>query len=222
MRSILIIYVAAGITLLGAAFGSAAYLGHAYATQRAITVLKPQGNELAGRQAVYSHELHSAGAALILALLMVAVLVSARNLQRQVGLDVSRQLKIVVAVPLGLISFALFMNLAEDIRVVPEKDPTAVFINGGIVLVVMAAYFFICEYLLSRRNPQAVWKHWPTILALTSTLIVTPVLVIASGETMENVMQAAGLAIFAVVFSCAGAALAARAARHRNPPTLSA
>ena len=123
--------------------------------------------------------------------------------------------KIVVAVLLGLFSFVLWINLAADIRVVPEKDPRAKFINGGLVLAVMAAYFFICEYLLSRRNPQTVWKHWPTILALTSMLILLPVLVLTSGETIDNVMQAVGLAIFAVVCSCAGAAVAARAARHK-------
>jgi cytochrome bd-type quinol oxidase subunit 2 len=99
---------------------------------------------------------------------------------------------------------------------VREKSPAAVFINGGIVVIVIAAYFFTCEYLLSRRNPQATWKDWPTILALTLTLIITAIVALVVEPNKSAALQAAGVAILAVVFSCAGAVVAARAARHKS------
>ena len=218
MRSLFAIYVVAGTTLYFATFGSALFLSNAIWTQHEITTSHLQGEDLARRQAVLGHDVNLIVGGFFLALLQLVILDSARKLRKQAVLpdqsyDLSKKLKIFAGLLLGVTAVALFIVLAETIRVVPAKDPRAELINGGFVVIIMGTYLFTSEYLLSRRNPQALRKHWPTILALTLPFLVTGAMAVGN-EGLKS--EGLGMALLAVVFSCAGAAMAARVARHQS------
>jgi uncharacterized membrane protein len=68
--------------------------------------------------------------------------------------------KMVLAFFLGLVSFFLFFFIGET---------TSHYLgNVGLIaaFILMAAYFFICQFRLSRGNPNAYRKDWPVMLAL--------------------------------------------------------
>ena len=87
-----------------------------------------------------------------------------------------------VALVLGVFSFFLFFFIGE----------TASFHWGDTGLIVafimMAAYFFICQFLLSRGNPDAHRKDWPVMLALDVIWIVL-LIVMVFGEKREVVLS---------------------------------
>ena len=124
-----------------------------------------------------------------------------------------KTLKILLAFLIGVFALLLFFVLGEGIRI-PSHIPGAENIHRSIVIVVLGAYFFIAEYLLSRRNPQALRTDWPLILALNLMLIISAGIAFAIEPNRVAVMEAVVTAVLTVAFSCAGAALAGRAARH--------
>jgi len=126
---------------------------------------------------------------------------------------ISKMWKILVAFVLGLFSFPLLFLLGEGMQI-PPGIPAAQYIGWGIFIIVFGGYFFISEYFLSRGNPQALWKDWPVVLALTATLIVTAVIAFMVEPNRSAAMGTVVIVIFAMVCSLAGAALAARVARH--------
>ena len=63
--------------------------------------------------------------------------------------------KPIIAFFLGILSFVIYRFFLEILG----EYISAVF-------VILAAYFFICQVLLSRGNPHAFRKDWPTMLAL--------------------------------------------------------
>jgi hypothetical protein len=63
--------------------------------------------------------------------------------------------KPIIAFFLGILSFVIYRFFLEILG----EYISAVF-------VILAAYFFICQFLLSRGNPHAFRKDWPTMLAL--------------------------------------------------------
>ena len=77
----------------------------------------------------------------------------------------------------------------------------------------LAPYFLISQYLLSRGNPQAVRKDWPSILALNLPLLVSDIICLIVEPNKGAKLSALCLAILAVSCSYAGAGLAARTAR---------
>ena len=107
----------------------------------------------------------------------------------------------------------LFFVLGEGVRI-PSRIPGAENIHRSIVLIVLGAYFFMAQYLLSRRNPQALRTNWPLMLALNLMLIISAGIAFAIEPNRVAVMETVVTAVFTVAFSCAGAALAGRVARH--------
>jgi hypothetical protein len=63
--------------------------------------------------------------------------------------------KPIIAFFLGVLSFVIYRFFLEILG----EYISAVFI-------ILAAYFFICQFLLSRGDPHAFCKDWPTMLAL--------------------------------------------------------
>ena len=73
--------------------------------------------------------------------------------------------KILKAFLIGVFSFFLFFAIfgaaSENLG------------DAGEVLafILMAAYFFFCQFRLSRGNPDAYRKDWPVMLALDAMLL---------------------------------------------------
>jgi hypothetical protein len=86
-----------------------------------------------------------------------------------------------------------------------------------VLFIVMAAYFFICQFWLSRGNPNAFLKDWPFMLLLNVPLFL--ILFISFFEP-ENMNATYAVQSFALVLVCfagalAGAFVASRRARKR-------
>jgi len=87
-----------------------------------------------------------------------------------------------------------------------------------VLCIVTAAYFFICQFWLSRGNPHAFLKDWPIMLLLNAVLF----LVLFIGFFVpENLNATYAVQSFAVLLVCfagtlAGAFVASRKARRRD------
>ena len=105
--------------------------------------------------------------------------------------------KALIAFFLGLFSFFLFMFIGE----------TLLHYYGNVGLaaafILMAAYFFICQFLLSRGNPNAFPKDWPIMLALDAVLLFI-LIPMALLETQEVVLAQGSV----ILLSCCGGTLA--------------
>jgi len=78
--------------------------------------------------------------------------------------------------------------------------------------ILMAVYFFICQYLLSRGNPDAFPKDWPIMLALDAVLLLAliPLILIARLELILTL--GLGILLFCCGSTVAGAFAASKAA----------
>jgi hypothetical protein len=120
--------------------------------------------------------------------------------------------KALVAFFLGLFFFFLFMFIGETLMYH--------FGDAGLIptSVVMVAYFFICQFFLSRGNPDAYRKDWPIMLALDLVPLLLVVIILLQWEGHGAVFLSQGLGI---LVSClggtlAGAVVASRAARRHG------
>jgi O-antigen/teichoic acid export membrane protein len=105
---------------------------------------------------------------------------------------------------LGVLSFAVFMFVG---------DTAGVIVTG----IVMLAYFFICQFRLSRGNPNALFKDWPIMLALNATIIVVLfVSVLVEKQGAVFLFQALGILLVCFAGTLAGAFVASRAARRKT------
>ena len=121
-------------------------------------------------------------------------------------------LRVVLALILGVPSFFLMFVLGEGVHI-PSAIPGAAYVEGAIFFGIIAAYFFVLQYLLSWHKAQPALKHWPIILALNLTPLFV-VLITAVGERrLGPVLFISGLLALTLACSFAGAALAARRAR---------
>jgi len=120
--------------------------------------------------------------------------------------------KVLIALFLGFFSFFLFMFGLETVA--PILGGIAAII---VIVIVMMAYFFICQFLLSRGNPNALFKDWPIMLALGAAGIAIPI-VTALIERREEVFLTQGLGFLIVCFVgiLGGAFVASRQARRRG------
>ena len=113
---------------------------------------------------------------------------------------------------LGLLSFVVFMFVGETgDRFLGEIGATIV----GVI--VTMAYFFICQFRLSRGNPNAFLKDWPIMLVLNATIIVVlfwSVLVEKQGAVF--LIQALGILLACFAGTLAGAFVASRRARRKG------
>lgn len=105
--------------------------------------------------------------------------------------------KRITALILGLISFFLMFPIGESFGV------HVAFIGIGF-------YYLISQYFLSRGNPHALFKDWPLILRLNSTLIVTAVLILIL-EPDAKIQSI--VVVISFLFSLIGAGIAARLAK---------
>ena len=119
--------------------------------------------------------------------------------------------KVFGAFILGVLSFVVFMFVGE----------TADNIFGAIAafiatFILMAAYFFICQFLLSRGNPHAFCKDWPIMLVLNATIIVVLfVSVLVEKQGVVFLILALGILLTCFAGTIAGAVVASLAARRR-------
>lgn len=118
--------------------------------------------------------------------------------------------RIVVAFNLSVFFFFLFMFIGEA--------STSYLGDVGFVItfVVMAAYFFVCQFRLSRGNAAAARKDWPIMLALNAVPLVMVILMIINEKWPVILVQ--GLIILVVGWggAFAGAVVASRAARKHQ------
>ena len=115
--------------------------------------------------------------------------------------------RITVAFILGILSFFLYMFIGEEF--------SHYIGDAGFVLsfVLMAAYFFVCQFRLSRGNADALRKDWPIMLALNAAPLAT-VIIMVFMETWPVILSQ-GLVILLAGWggAFAGATAASRAAR---------
>jgi O-antigen/teichoic acid export membrane protein len=121
-------------------------------------------------------------------------------------------MKWAAALLLGVLSFAVFMFVAHAVDSLLGETTGAIVIG-----IVMLAYFFICQFRLSRGNPNALFKDWPMMLALNVTMIVALVVsVLVEKPGVVFLYQALGILLVCFAGTWAGAFVASRAARRRT------
>jgi len=118
--------------------------------------------------------------------------------------------RIVVAFILSVFFFFLYMFIGEA--------STSYLGDAGFVItfVLMAAYFFVCQFRLSHGNADALRKDWPIILALNVVPLVMFILVVINEKWPVILLQ--GLIVLIAGWGGAfiGAAVASRSARKRQ------
>jgi hypothetical protein len=111
---------------------------------------------------------------------------------------------------LGLLSFFLFMVAGE----------AASYHLGdvGFILafILMAAYFFICQFLLSRGNSNAYRKDWPIMLALDAILLLAFFVMVLAERKEVILSQGLGILLSCCGGTFAGAVAASLAARRKR------
>jgi len=113
--------------------------------------------------------------------------------------------KVLRAFFLGLLAFVFVWAIAE--AVLYE------FGYAGIIatFILMAACFFICQFFLSRGNPDAYRKDWAIMLALEAA----PLLIVIFGLLWDRRMGVRAF-IFSLAGTLAGAVAASLAARKKG------
>jgi len=118
--------------------------------------------------------------------------------------------KIIVAFLLGVLSFFLMFALGE----------TALhyFGDAGLIptFVFMAAYFFTCQFRLSRGHPEALRQDWPIMLALDAVPLLMVVGVVLAQTWPVILSQGLGILLSCCGGTFAGAFVASRAARRKT------
>ncbi len=118
-------------------------------------------------------------------------------------------LRIVVAFILSVFFFFLYMFIGDT--------STSYLGDAGFALtfVLMAAYFFVCQFRLSRGNADALRRDWPVILALNAVPLAMVILMVGNEKWTVILVQGLVTVIAGWGGAIAGAAMASRAARKR-------
>jgi hypothetical protein len=118
--------------------------------------------------------------------------------------------KLSVALLLGLISFGLFMFIGEALQ--SSRG------DAGLVkaFILMAAYFFICQLLLSRGNRDAYRKDWLIMLALDATLLLVFFNTVLAEKREVILFQGFGILLSCCGGTFAGAVAASLWARRKR------
>ncbi len=120
--------------------------------------------------------------------------------------------KILLALWLNLLFFLAFAFVTTTLF--PRFSMNAA---GSVVAFFSAtAYFFLCQWGLSRGNAEALREDWPLILALNGLLPVLVIMAILEGKLLPLLVLIPGLG-----GASAGAAVASRLARKRRVPECS-
>ncbi len=118
--------------------------------------------------------------------------------------------KIVIAFILSVFFFFLFMFIGEASS---QYLGDAGFV---ITFILMAAYFFVCQFRLSHGNADALRKDWPIMLALNAAPLVMVILMIINEKWPVILVQGLIILLAGWGGSFAGAVVASRAARKRR------
>jgi hypothetical protein len=110
-------------------------------------------------------------------------------------------MRITIAFVLGLLSFALFMFLGETM--------------GAYAFILMAVYFFLCQYLLSRGKQDAYRRDWPIMLALDATVLVMVFNMVLVEKRDVILSQGPGMLLSACGGTYAGAVVASLTTRRK-------
>jgi hypothetical protein len=118
--------------------------------------------------------------------------------------------KALIAFFLGLFSFFLYIFVGESSsHYFGENVALAVW------FILMFAYFFICQFFLSRGNANAFPKDWPIMLALDAVLLLA-LIPMAILETQEVILyQGSGILLSCCGGTLAGAFAASKVARRK-------
>jgi hypothetical protein len=118
---------------------------------------------------------------------------------------------------LGVLSFVVFMLVGETADQFLGDIATAI-VTG----IVMMAYFFFCQFRLSRGNPHAFLKDWPIMLLLNATIIgVLIYSVLGEKQGAVFLVQTLGILLACFAGTLAGAFVASRKARRKAEQKLS-
>jgi len=98
---------------------------------------------------------------------------------------------------LGLISFPLYFFVWYSLH----SDSSGVGQTATFFL--MAIYFFVCQFFLSRGHPDALFNDWPIMLALDAIQLIMLVSIVLL-ESLDVILSQ-GLGI---LLSCCGGTLA--------------
>jgi len=82
-------------------------------------------------------------------------------------------------------------------------------------IILMAVYFFICQFLLSHGNPDAFLKDWPIMLALDAVLLLALIPMVLSERLEVILFQGLGILLFCCGGTLAGAFAASNSARRK-------
>lgn len=123
--------------------------------------------------------------------------------------------KYLAASLLGLGSFFVFWAIGEYLSSGGATSPTGEVAGVLILAGVLGAYFFVCQYYLSRGNPNPLRKQWLIILSLNLVLTLFTLAVPVVVRKWIPSLTMLGLAAYSWACSCAAAVLAARAARRQ-------
>jgi hypothetical protein len=115
-----------------------------------------------------------------------------------------------VAFFLGVLSFFLFFFIGET--------ATHYLGNAGFVVlfILMATYFFICQFRLSRGNPNAYRKDWPVMLALDVIWVVVFFGTVFAERREVVIAQGLGILVSCFGATWAGAFAASMKARRKR------
>ena len=112
------------------------------------------------------------------------------------------------ALLLSVISFPLFDLFGEGFT-------NLLGIAGFVVMfIVMAAYFFVCQFRLSHGNTDALRKDWPIMSALNAVPLVLAILQV--DEKWPESLLGLPILMAGLGGALAGAVVASRAARKRQ------
>ncbi len=119
--------------------------------------------------------------------------------------------RILPAFGLGLLFFFLLFLVGEGLGLeLPD------FVAVLLMFVLSAAYFFICQFFLSRGNPHAFPKDWPVMLALDAVWIISFFIMILVEQRGAILGQGLPIFIGCLGGTWAGAVMAAQIARKRK------
>ena len=112
------------------------------------------------------------------------------------------------ALLLSVLSFPLF-------GLFKEVFTNLLGIAGFVVMfIVMAAYFFVCQFRLSHGNTDALRKDWPIMSALNAVPLVLAILQVS--EKWPESLLGLPILMAGLGGALAGAVVASRAARKRQ------
>ena len=110
---------------------------------------------------------------------------------------------------LGVLSFILMMFIGEFLgKLIGETMGLFATFSA------LAVYFFICQFLLSRGNPDALRTDWRIMLALAAVPLVCVVIMALVEKADVILAQGTGILLASCGGTFAGAFAASRAARR--------